>query len=127
MTIMNDEVAKVKRERRERYMLRRQSASHKVKQAVVGATTEFVNTDFVKKNAQQLLDFENRPTTEEIAQQRYNQDVVHSNNIMKRRNTLLDEKRKLNLFYVSKPLFLAQKRAIYTEEANIKEKRKQIS
>ena len=51
MTIMNDEVAKVKRERRERYMLRRQSASHKVKQAVVGATTEFVNTDFVKKNA----------------------------------------------------------------------------
>ena len=46
---------------------------------------------------------------------------------MKRRNTLLDEKRKLNLFYVSKPLFLAQKRAIYTEEANIKEKRKQIS
>ena len=31
------------------------------------------------------------------------------------------------MFYVSKPLFLAQKRAIYTEEANLKEKRKQQS
>jgi hypothetical protein len=45
----------------------------------------------------------------------------------KRRNTILEEKRKLNMFYVSKPLFLAQKRAIYTEEANLKEKRKQQS
>jgi len=48
---MNDEVGTIKRERRNRYMQRRYSASQKV-QRLPGEEAEFVNTDFVKKNAE---------------------------------------------------------------------------
>ena len=50
LNIMNDEVCKIKRERRDRYFKRRFSASNKTRKAA-GIETLYENTDFVRKNS----------------------------------------------------------------------------